>query len=354
LSGVVDEVVVVDTGSVDDTVEIARRFGAEVLHHPWGDDFAAARNVSLDQARGAWILYIDADERLVEGDRAAVETLLEGAEEVAFRLLLRPRLHTTPYREFRLWRNDPRIRFEGVIHEKVVPAIERVAEVDGRAIGNADLMLQHLGYEGDQTRKHRRNLPLLRRQLEIEPGNLFAWNHLGRVLDALGETDEAEEAFARAIDTARATSPPGRLDRLACLSYGDLIRLRSARGADTDALLAEALAAFPRNCLLLLMWARRLIDEERYAAALESLDQILRFDWATDDDDPPAYDAPIVGELPWAARGLCLFRLGDYAQAAEAYAAAARCAPEDPSYPVKAQLALARARKVGAAPTAAT
>jgi len=346
LSGIVDEVVVVDTGSVDETPEIALRFGANLIHHPWRDDFAEARNVSLDRAHGAWILYIDADERLVGADRAAVERLLVGAEEIAFRLLLRPRLDATPYREYRLWRNDPRIRFDGVIHEKVVPAIQRAAAADGRAIGVADLMLQHLGYEGDQTRKHLRNLPLLRRQLEIEPGNLFAWNHLGRVLEALGEPEEAEHALLRAIETARSSSPPDQTDRLACLSYGDLIRLRKARGADTTDLLAEALSAFPRNCLLLLMQAQRLIDEKNYAAALEPLDQILSFDWASDTDDPPAYDAPIVGELPWSSKGLCLFRMKAYAEAAEAYAAAARCAPENPSYPIKAELARARGRKV--------
>jgi tetratricopeptide (TPR) repeat protein len=135
------------------------------------------------------------------------------------------------------------------------------------------------------------------------------------------------------------------MDRLASLSYGDLIRIRNARGADTTELLSEALSAFPRNCLLLLMESRRLIDEEHFAAAIEPLNQILSFDWATDPDDPPAYDAPIVGELPLSAKGLCLFRLGRYTEAAEAYATAARCAPENPSYPVKAELALARARK---------
>jgi tetratricopeptide (TPR) repeat protein len=345
LAGIVDEVVVVDTGSVDETPEIARRFGAHLVHHPWQDDFAEARNVSLDRARGAWILYIDADERLVGADRAAVEKLLVGADEVAFRLLLRPRIDATPYREFRLWRNDPRIRFDGVIHEKVVPAIQRVAQAEGRTIGVADLMLQHLGYEGDQTRKHLRNLPLLRRQLEIEPDNLFAWNHLGRILEALGETEEAEEVLLCAIETARSSRASGQMGRLACLSYGDLIRLRSARGADTSELLSEALSAFPRNCLLLLMEARRQIAAENYAAAIEPLDQILSFDWATDPDDPPAYDAPIVGELPWSSKGLCLFRMGAYTEAAEAYAHAARCAPGDPSYPIKAELALALSRK---------
>ena len=344
LSGVVDEIVVVDTGSVDDTPEIARRFGARLVHHPWRDDFAEARNVSLEQATGRWILYIDADERVVDGDRLALERLLDDAPEVAFRVLLRPRVGATPYREFRLWRNDPRIRFEGVIHEKVVPAIQRVADEDARPIGVVDLMLQHLGYEGDQTRKHLRNLPLLRRQLAVEPENLFAWNHLGRVLEALGEPAEAEDAFAQAIDTARAAAGDQPLDRLACLSYGDLIRMRAGRGADVGDLLTEALAAFPDNCLLLLMEAQRLMDDRRYAEALGPLERILRFDWAVG-DDPPAYDAPIVGELPWSAKALCHFRLGAYAEAAEAYAQASRHAPDDPSYPVKAELARARGRR---------
>jgi tetratricopeptide (TPR) repeat protein len=93
------------------------------------------------------------------------------------------------------------------------------------------------------------------------------------------------------------------------------------------------------------MEARRQIAAQNYPAALEPLDQILSFDWATDPDDPPAYDASIVGELPWSSKGLCLFRMGAYAEAAEAYAHAARCAPGDPSYPIKAELALALSRK---------
>lgn len=351
LHGVVDEVVVVDTGSVDATVEIARRHGAKVVHHPWRDDFAEARNVSLDAASGAWILYIDADERLVEGDRRYVEELLTDAEEVAFRILLRPKVGTTPYREYRLWRNDPRIRFVGVIHEKVVPAITAVAAEDGRAIGLAGLVLQHLGYEGDQSAKHARNLPLLRRQLAVEPGNLFAWNHLGRILEALGEPDEAERAYEQAIDVARSSSPGGPMDPLACLSYGDLIRLRRDRGAEAADLLDEALGAFPGNCVLLLQEARLRMDRGDYAGALEPLDRILAFDWATDPGDPPAYDAAIVGELPWASRALCLFRLGRFTDAAAAYDEAARCAPDDPSYPVKASLARGRAGRAAASPS---
>ena len=183
---VVDEIVVVDTGSVDDSAEIAARHGARVIHHAWRDDFAEVRNVALDAAQGDWILYIDADERLAPVDRRTVEQLLRGADAVAFRVLLRPQVRSTPYFEYRIWRSDPRIRFHGQIHEKVTPAISAVAAADGRPIDDCRLLLTHVGYEGDQTHKHRRNLPLLRAELAREPDNLFNRHHLARVLTGLG------------------------------------------------------------------------------------------------------------------------------------------------------------------------
>jgi tetratricopeptide (TPR) repeat protein len=341
LSGIVDEIVVVDTGSVDGTPEIARRFGATIVHHPWRNDFSEARNVSLDLAGGEWILYIDADERLVDTDRAQVEKLLRNAEEVAFRLLFQPSLNATPYREYRLWRHDPRIRFDGIIHEKVVPAIHRVAVQDGRPISNSDLMLVHLGYEGDQERKHRRNLPLLVQQLQVEPTNLFARHHLARVLEADGELERSEEVLLEATELARSQAP---MSPLACLLYADLVRLRDLRGADTQALLEEALLAFPENCVLLWIQAQHLISRAEYPQAIEALDYILNVDWEHQPDSGPSYDERLVWELPWSSKALCLFRIGAYDEAAEAYAALAERLPADPSYSVKAQLALARAR----------
>ena len=64
VSGVVDEIVLADTGSTDRTVEIARAAGATVVHHAWDEDFSAARNAALAAATGDWILLLDADERL--------------------------------------------------------------------------------------------------------------------------------------------------------------------------------------------------------------------------------------------------------------------------------------------------
>src|SRR5437899_1284513 len=95
IEDVVDEIVLVDTGSQDDSVEIAVDHGARVIHHEWSGDFAEARNIGLEAARGEWVLYIDADERLAGADRDSMQELLHGAREVAFRLLLRPDSHST-------------------------------------------------------------------------------------------------------------------------------------------------------------------------------------------------------------------------------------------------------------------
>jgi glycosyltransferase involved in cell wall biosynthesis len=348
IAGVVDEVVVVDTGSTDGTVEIARRFGARVAHHPWAGNFAEARNVSLELARGEWILYIDADERLVDGDRALVERLLSEADEVAFRLLLRPMVNSTPYTEYRLWRNDPRIRFQGIIHENVVPAIHRVAEQDGRPIGDCDLLLTHAGYEGSQTHKHHRNLPLLRAEIPNDPYNLFKRHHLARVLIGLGQDDEAAVVLTDAAEIARGKP----WDPIGVLVFTELVRLRRDRGEDVDQLLNEARSRYPSNKLLWWVEAAARISDRRYGEALELLDRLLAVDLATLPDEGVAYDRGIFGEFVHEARGLCLFRLGRYAEAAEAYAQASRIDPDNLAYRSKRQVALGRARGAAAGASA--
>jgi tetratricopeptide (TPR) repeat protein len=321
-----------------------------VVHeHPWTGDFAEARNASLERTTCEWILYIDADERLDPIDRASVEQLLGNANEVAFRILLRPDSGSTPYREYRIWRHDLRIRFEGVIHEKVVPAIHRVAEQDGRAIGVADLLLTHVGYEGDQTRKHRRNLPLLRRQLEVEPDNLFNLHHLARVLDGLGERDEAEQVLARAVDLVMTTRAG---DPLGSLAIADLISIRHFNGADVGELVADAVRLFPDNLLIVFREARYLVDHGRYEEALPRFDRLLAVDLSTLPDAGPAYGVAIFGALSHDGRAVCLFRLGRDAEAAEAWAKAAEADPSDPSYLAKRRLALARGGRRAGEPAA--
>lgn len=339
---VVDEIVVVDTGSVDGTCETALRYGARLLHHRWKDDFAEARNVALDHAGGDWVLYIDADERLVDPDRRRIEALLADSDAAAFRILLHPELRASAYVEYRIWRNDPAIRFEGIIHESVVPAIVRLANRERRPIRTADLVLRHVGYEGDQRLKHLRNLPLLRRELARNPTNLFVRHHLFRVLRGLGHEEEAEAVLIEALSLVEAGERSGSIDELGALIFGEAIRRRGALGEETGELVTHALALYPENCAFLVMEARRLMAQRRFEAAIERVERVLEIA-RRQEPSMVAYDRRLLGETPHEIKALCLFRLGRYAEAATEYAKASELAPEDASYRVKRDLAAAMA-----------
>jgi tetratricopeptide (TPR) repeat protein len=340
--GLADEVVIVDTGSTDRTVEIAHSHGARVLEQPWTGDFSAPRNIGLDHARGSWILYLDADERLRPIARDRLVARLSDAPELGLRVLLRPFVRATPYLEYRLWRSDPRIRFHGLIHERVVDALHQAARSDGRSIGGwTELALDHIGYEGDQSAKHRRNLPLLRRQLEREPDNIFNWRHLARVLAALGDRDEADQALERAAALARAEQTPSRDGSLA---WADLVQRRHEQRADVRPLLELGRARWPQQWLLTWIEAQVELDAGRPEVAADQLRALLAIDAARLPYDGIAYDERIFGEYAQASLALALFRLERYADAAAAYREAERLNPHAREYAVKRLLAEARSR----------
>lgn len=218
IESVVDEMVIADTGSTDRSREIGAAHGARLIDFPWRDDFAAARNAALVEARGQWILYIDADERLARTDKALARAALDNPRLIAARPWFRIKTGFTLAREFRLFRNDPRIRFRGAIHEKVSIDILRLSGELGLEIGEPDLLLEHIGYDGPQEHKHRRNLPLLRAELASRPDDVYNWHHLGRILEATGDEPGAHELCrwprAQAADHRGAAGPaePGGLD----------------------------------------------------------------------------------------------------------------------------------------------
>jgi tetratricopeptide (TPR) repeat protein len=336
----VDEVIVVDTGSIDGSPRIAAEFGARVFRFDWRDDFAAARNEALSRARGRWILYIDADEAARCPDRAAFAAhLAADAGLVASTVRFRPRTGFTRYHEYRLVRNDPRIRFRNVIHETMVPDIEAVSRSDGLRIGRSDLAVDHFGYDGNQDAKHRRNVPLLRAYLACDPGHAYCWNHLGQCLAGLGDVDGALAAWWRAVEVVRARSARNSLDSL---SYGQL--LLHPRGATTaPGLLSEALDRFPGVHLFRWLHGRRLVEAGRLTEAVALLERLAAIDADTFcAADGLAYDARIFGLFSYDALALCHFRLGHYRDSARYYARAAATDPENPAHHVKQRLAEAR------------
>lgn len=342
LSGRVDEIVVVDTGSTDRSREIALDLGARVLNHSWTDDFAAARNASIAGATGEWILYIDADERLVEFDRLAVEALLADPARVCYTVLFRPTSGYTRYREHRLFRNRPDLRFEGIIHESLLPDLEALCARTGSTIGASPVALDHLGYDGDQSRKHRRNLPLLRARLERDPYHVYSWDHLGLTLQGLGDVVGAEASWRRAIDVIRKLSVKG-------YGYGDslpylhLAALLLDQKRDAAPLLDEGSRLFPENHSLTWLRARRLVEAGDHAGAMPLFARLAAID-AGALSGPIAFDVSIFGAHAHAALGLCAFRLGRFTESAAHYARAEALVPGNLEFRSKRAVAEARAR----------
>ncbi len=335
-----DELVVVDTGSVDGSAQLAAEEGARVVEFRWTGDFSEARNIALDVASGEWILYIDADERLRPADIRSVRDRLRSGPP-ARTVCLHPRPGWTGYREFRLWRSAPAIRFRGAIHETVLPSLTEAVGGDLSAVAPSGLVIDHFGYEGDLDAKYRRNLALLRRELDVDPDRVYLWHDLGCSLAGLGRHDEAEWAWVEAVARVRTKktepTPPDHV-----LPYLSLIASQAETGR-FDALLEEAQVLFPEDKALWWWQARRLVSEGGYDEAVELFARLAAVDPAALDGAVVAYPRALF--TTWAVDGLaaCLFRLGRFAESAERYEELAELGVSRVEYRAKATVARARA-----------
>jgi glycosyltransferase involved in cell wall biosynthesis len=349
LAGRVDEIVIADTGSTDASREIAKSCGARVLDVSWQEDFSAARNAALDAATGDWILYIDADERLHVPDGVQLSEVLDDPRAAAFTVLFQPLAGFTTHRNWRFFRNDPRIRFESLFHETVRPGIEAVCRQDGLGIRDSDVRIVHVGYEGDLTRKHLRNLPLLRRAVQERPWNIYCWQHLAETLAALGEVQEAVALCDKAIALARQRSDDPQRKADGSLAYQLTARLLGDLGKDPLPVIEEGLAAAPQDRALWFLRARALVGPSRCEEALAILERLTAEDPDAFHDRYAAYDKRIFREFAHDLAGVARLRLGQFEQAASAFGKAAAAAPDNMAYRVKAAAMSGRASRLARA-----
>jgi len=332
----VDEVGVVDTGSTDRTCDIARDYGCALSFTPWEGNFAKARNVALDRATGHWCLYIDADERLVPGTVRLKDELAQPGF-AAFKVPFVPRVRFTPYHEVRLFRCHDRIRFRSVIHETILPDVHAFCASQGLAIGVATNGIEHLGYEGDQSHKHDRNLPLLEAAVKVTPERVFLWTHMGETLAGLDRLDEAEAAFRTAIATAEGhPDPKEQID--GATAWLQLIRMRDWPAPTALALAKDALAAHPTHHGIQLALAVQHFANGQEDAAEVLVLGLLSVDPEQFCDPLLAYDKLLFAEWPAVLLGDIRLRRGDRAGAAEAYRSALNWAPDNVEYRAKAAL----------------
>lgn len=200
----VDAMIVLDTGSSDDTVAIARACGAMVHHFDWCDDFSAARNAALAHSDADWNLVLDADE-WIEGDADALGSHILAPAPIparfvgCVRIVSRAGPEQANARKF-IPRILPRgVRYEGRIHEQPVSPLPLTV---------LPLTLRHDGFEEAQlARKAGRNEALLRAALRDAPDDSYLWFQLGREHLVRGQPGEATEALLTAHRTSTLTDP---------------------------------------------------------------------------------------------------------------------------------------------------
>jgi len=211
--GVANQIIVVDTGSTDRTVEIAREHGAEVYSFPWCDDFSAARNAGLEHATGDWILALDADEEMPAAQHEALRADMKKPGAIAYRLPLTNRGREIEGQSFlpRLFRNVPGAYYFGRIHEQVFPTLVKYCHAWGLGIRLGTAQLLHHGYAKDvvqDRKKIERNLRMLRLAVPEHPDDPNLVMNLGLELMRSGELSAGLENYREAFRLMSA-QPPG-------------------------------------------------------------------------------------------------------------------------------------------------
>ncbi|NLT95448.1 MAG: glycosyltransferase [Clostridia bacterium] len=200
----VDQIVVVDTGSSDNTREIAANLGAEVWEFPWNNDFSAARNFSLEKARSDWILFMDCDEEI---DQNTGQLLLEAVKSDFYHAyyikvtnILADKNQVSLY-SIRLFRNLPQYRFRGKIHEQIAGSI--LENCGQEKIGRINFTLLHHGYNPEKVNikaKIMRNISLLEEERNNPKKNDgFYYYNLGIEFIRQGKFQEALEKFIESL-----------------------------------------------------------------------------------------------------------------------------------------------------------
>ena len=212
----VDDMLVLDTGSRDDTVQRAVASGARVAHFSWCDDFAAARNAALAHSHADWHLVLDADEWLVEGGPALHELATIQPDFVG---ALRLDDVDAPGGVVHSWLSrllPGAVRYGGRVHEQPLHQLP---------VKRVPLVVRHDGYSSARLAlKHGRNRRLLRAELDESPNDAYLWYQLGKDHAAYDEHPQAADAFLQAVAAPRraavaAAAAPWHTDLTTCALY---------------------------------------------------------------------------------------------------------------------------------------
>jgi len=249
----VNEIIVVDTGSVDGTPELASQYDVKLFHFLWRDDFSVARNESLCYAQHQWLFWMDADDVIDEKNGRKLQGLIE--QQISDHILgfvlqvqcpgARPD-DLTVVDHVKVFRNQPDLRFEGRIHEQILPSIRRA----GGDVLFTDIFVVHAGADQSpegRRRKHARDLRLLMLEAADRPNHPFTLFNLGMTYLDAGMHAEAVIALeASRVFSVTTESHVRKLYALLAAGY-----LGLGRDQQALAICREGLRIYPEDVELL-------------------------------------------------------------------------------------------------------
>ena len=322
VQGFVDEMVVVDTGSTDNTPALAQAMGARVEQIEWPGDFAPARNQALQWVNGDWVLVLDADERLRPEAMAPLRALMAQPDVLVINLLRHERgAVQSPYSNVsRLFRRHPAIRWSRAYHSMVDDSVAELLQQEShwRIADCSEPALLHDGYRPEllaQGNKPERLRQAMEAELLERPGDPYACAKLGSLEVADGNLERGVALLRQGLAQCPAEAHPERYELLLHLALAEA-------GRDPN-----AAASLYREALELPLAPRLTLAARLNLAAL-----LLQHGQPQDAEalcQRATAAAPEIG-LGWYNLGLIRRRQGDIAGALEAYREARRLQPEHP------------------------
>ncbi|MBD3319745.1 MAG: glycosyltransferase, partial [Chitinivibrionales bacterium] len=197
---IADEIIIVDTGSHDNTIAVAEQFNARIIQSEWKNDFSHARNISIEHASGEWILWLDADDVIPSGSIAPIRNLKQETADTVFAFIIqnrKPGGTGSSFMQARMFPNHPKIRFERKIHEQIMLSALRI----GMKMINKDIVIEHYGYaDPEQVRKKsRRNINALLEEFDREKPDAVMAVEIADAYTIIGEWDNAGGWFETAL-----------------------------------------------------------------------------------------------------------------------------------------------------------
>ena len=326
---VADEIIIVDTGSEDGTVEIAKKYTDKVYFHPWKNSFSEARNHYLKYATCDWIFQIDADEELVQEDTHNLLDAVKNEELDAIMVQIVSKLREGKSEAIhsveRIFRNNGKIHYEGRVHN-------RLAGIKHAKV--YPIRLIHYGYNQTQIhskKKFDRTVSLLKMDLEDDPNNPKTYHYLSCSYLTQGMFQEALEAGLTAIRLAEAKNDRNMIyiwsHYNAAMSYYRLKELNKAKETSMS-----ALSKYPKHIDSHYVLSLVYFDQKQWPRVIEHGNEYVRLIKLLK-TSPEAFDNLVTCSVneEWNVKvlmGIAHFELNQIKRSHEAFETAFSCAPE--------------------------